>query len=87
MLIKKYLQIFALGVFQFLQILIETEFCKFVLQMNPKVHVVNRMHDDVYELHARHHEFYVKTVVLREISHQRHEPALLRADLFEIIKR
>lgn len=81
------LQILALGMPQFLKILIQTKFGKFILQMYPEIHILYRVNNDIYELHTGNHEFYVKTIILGEVCHKRSESSSLRANFLEVVER
>lgn len=72
---------------KFLEILVQSEFREFVLQVYPEVHILDRMYNDIDELHTGDHEFYVEAVVLSEIRHERRESSPLAANLLEIIER
>lgn len=50
-----------------LQILVQWEVCELVLQVNAEVHILHRVHHDVYELHAGHLETECKVSSLRNI--------------------
>jgi len=71
---------------EFLEVFIQSKFCKLVLQMYPEVHVFDRMYNNIDKLHAGDHKFYMKAVVLGEIRHERRESSPLRADFFKIIE-
>lgn len=81
------LQILALGMPQFLKILVQTKFGKFILQMYPEIHILYRVNNDIYELHTGNHEFYVKTIILGEVCHKRSESSSLRANFLEVVER
>lgn len=82
-----YLQILALGVLELLEVLVEAELGELVLQVHPEVHVVDRVHDDIDELHARDHKLDVEVVVLGEVLHEGRKSSPLRADLLEVVER
>lgn len=50
-----------------LQILVQWEVCELVLQVNAEVHILHRVHHDVYELHAGHLETECKVSSLHNI--------------------
>lgn len=72
---------------QFLKILVQTKFGKFILQMYPEIHILYRVNNDIYELHTGNHEFYVKTIILGEVCHKRSESSSLRANFLEVVER
>ena len=72
---------------ELLEVLVEAELGELVLQVHPEVHVVDRVHDDIDELHARHHELDVEDVVLGEVLHEGRKSSPLRADLLEVVER
>jgi len=69
-----------------LEILIQSELRELILQMYPEVHIFDRMHDYIDELHTGDHEFYVKTIVLREIRHKCRKSSPLGANFFKVVK-
>lgn len=44
-----------------LQVVIQSQLGEFILEMDPEVHVLHRVHHDVDELHARHLQPHVDT--------------------------
>ncbi|CAG5089444.1 Protein of unknown function [Cotesia congregata] len=68
-------------------ILIEAKIGKFVLQVDSKIHIFNRVDDNIYKLHTRYHKLNVKIVVLGEVRHQSFEALFLQANFLEVIKR
>jgi len=69
-----------------LEILVQSELGELVLQMYPEVHIFDRMHDYIDELHTGDHEFYVKTVVLREICHKCRKSSPFGANFFKVVE-
>ena len=68
------LQLFALRLAQFLEVVIQAQLRELVLQVDPKVHVLDRVDDDVDELHAGHHELNLELLGVGEERDQRLEP-------------
>lgn len=54
--------------------------------MYPEVHVLDRMHDNIDKLHTSDHKFYMKTIVLGEIRHERRESSPLGTDFFKVVE-
>lgn len=81
-----HLQIFALRVSKFLEIFIQSKFRKLVLQMYPEVHVLDRVHDNIDKLHTGDHKFYMKTIILSEIRHERRESSPLGTDFLKVVE-
>lgn len=72
---------------KFLEVIVQAELGKLVLQMYPEVHVLDRMNDDVDELHTGDHKFYMEAVVLGEIRHKCRKSSPFGANFLEIIER
>lgn len=69
------------------EILVQTELGEFVLQVYPEIHVLDRMNNNVHELHTGDHELYMKTIILGEVCHERCESSPFRANLLEVVER
>lgn len=75
----------ALCMLQHLKVFIQSQQGEFILQVNPEIHVFHRVHHNVNELHARHHEIDV-VVFAPEIFHQLFKPGAFITNLHEVVK-
>ena len=80
------LQLFALRLAQFLEVVIQAQLRELVLQVDPKVHVLDRVDDDVDELHAGHHELDVEHIKVHKVLHERLEAVLVAANVLEAVE-
>src|SRR5438105_3463329 len=81
------LEVFGLGVSKFVfQVVIQSKLSKFVLKVYSKVHVFNRMDNNVDKLHTRDHKVNVKGIVVDKVVHKGLKAPPLSTLLLKMVK-